>query len=461
MCQYRNRGALKETLLLTSNQDTALTSNLLSKITNSLECSICSELMLAPMTTECGHSFCYECLHQWFQNKINCPTCRHEIQTKPALNMKLNEVSKNLAELIIDARLDPNIESFVDRNKEAMAKYESHAKKKRVFGELFCGYSLTLIDNSDGVPRCGNCLWEAHGSVCLHCGSRFRNSDLIRGAGDDDNDDEDVDEFYQDVPAADEEHDDSDDSYVDSHTAEEIIEEMHDNGDEGGHDQHNDSSSNEGEDGATTFRNWYGGGGGALGGGGEGGGVYPRSHIVYISDTDSEFDFNGRIYSDSDDDSPRHMHFGYSNSPAAHVVLHLDGGEDDDDDEVNDDDLIDALAHFQHGISDDEEVDEFRSFHEDHGEEEEDDDDNDEGDDGNEDDVNPHEYYDEYEGGQDNHSDDNADPEDYEEYEEYEDNNDDDGDDDDQNDYEEYSHEDYYDYDDDDFDDGQGSDNSW
>ena len=452
MCQYRNRGALKETLLLTSNQDTALTSNLLSKITNSLECSICSELMLAPMTTECGHSFCYECLHQWFQNKINCPTCRHEIQTKPTLNMKLNEVSKNLAELIIDARLDPNIESFVDRNKEAMAKYESHAKKKRVFGELFCGYSLTLIDNSDGVPRCGNCLWEAHGSVCLHCGSRFRNSDLIRGADDDDDDDdEDVDEFYQDVPAADEEHDDSDDSYVDSHTAEEIIEEMHDNGD----DQHNDSSSDEGEDGATTFRNWYGGGGG---------GVYPRLHIVYISDTDSEFDFHGRIYSDSDDDSPRHMHFGYSNSPAAHVVLNLDGGdEEDDDDEVNDDDLIDALAHFQHGISDDEEVDEFRSFHEDHGQEEEEDDDDDddnEGDEGDGDDINPHEYYDEYEGSQDNHSDDNADPEDYEEYEEFEDNNDDD-DDDDQNDYEEYSHEDYHDYDDDDFDDGQGSDNNW
>lgn len=386
------------------SQDSALTSSLLSKITNSLECSICSEIMLAPMTTECGHSFCYECLHQWFKNKINCPTCRHEIQTKPALNMKLNEVSKSLAELIIDARLDPNLESFSDRKKEAMSKYESHAKMKRVFGELFCGYSLTLIDNSDGVPRCGNCLWEAHGTVCLHCGSRFRNSDLIRGIDDDDEDDEE--EFYQDVPPAEDNYD-SDDSFIDSRTAEEILEEMHDSGNEESDEQHNASSSDEGEDGATTFRNWLNG-------------SNPRLHVVYISDTDSELEYNPRIYSDSDDDSPRQVHFG--GGPGGHVLIDLDA-----DDEDMDAELIDALADFQHSISEDEEGDEFRSLHEDL-EREYDDEDQDDNDD---DDPDPDEYYDEYE------VDDN-----------------DDGDAngcDDQNDYDDYSYDAY-----DNYDNGQG-----
>ncbi|KAI5970395.1 PSH1 [Candida margitis] len=410
--------------------DSALTSNLLSKITNSLECSICSEVMLAPMTTECGHSFCYECLHQWFKNKINCPTCRHEIQTKPALNMKLNEISKNLTELIIDAKLDPNVDSFVSRKKEAISNYESHAKKKRVFGELFCGYSLTLIDNSDGVPRCGNCLWEAHGTVCLHCGSRFRNADLIRSA-DDDDEDEDEDEFYQDVPQEEDQYD-SDDSFIDSRTAEEILGEMHDNRQEDSDVQQNASPSEENlssEDGTHAFRNWMSGNN-------------PRSHVIYISDTDSEFEYNPRIYSDSDDDSPQHMHYG--GGPGGNVIIDLDA-----DDEENDAELIDALAEFQHGISEDEEGDEFRSLHEGHENEYDDDDDDDADGDhyGDNDAVNidnsgPEEYYDEYDVDDDDDDDDVDD--------------DNDNDNDDQNDYEDDSYGHYNDYDDE-----QVSDSNW
>lgn len=385
--------------------------------------------MLAPMTTECGHSFCYECLHQWFQNKINCPTCRHEIQTKPALNMKLNDVSKSLAELIIDARLDPNVDSFRARKKDAMSKYESHAKKKRVFGELFCGYSLALIDDSDGVPRCGNCLWEAHGTVCLHCGSRFRNTDLIRGGGhdDDDDDDEDEEEFYQDVPPA-EDHYDSDDSFVDSRTAEELLEEIHDNGPEDNNDdQPNATSSDEDDDdGAASFRNWLSG-------------SQPRLHIIYVDDTDSEFEYNPRIYSDSDEDSPQQIHFG--GGPGGHVIIDLDADEDG-----NDSELIDALADFQHGVSEDEANEDFRSLHEDHENDYYDRSDDDEGGEEDEDghgshsDPDPDEYYDDYDAEDHDIDQDDVDVDvDQNEYEDYDDN---------------YN-------DNDDYDDGQETDGNW
>ena len=47
-------------------------------------------------------------------------------------------------------------------------------KGKRVFDKIFESTAMTLVDTSDGVPRCGNCHWEAHGSLCMHCGARFR-----------------------------------------------------------------------------------------------------------------------------------------------------------------------------------------------------------------------------------------------------------------------------------------------
>ena len=40
-----------------------------------------------------GHSFCYDCIYQWFSNKINCPTCRHDIENKPILNIHLKNLS--------------------------------------------------------------------------------------------------------------------------------------------------------------------------------------------------------------------------------------------------------------------------------------------------------------------------------------------------------------------------------
>lgn len=205
----------------TNHQDPALTSALLDKIATSVECVICSEIMHAPFITECGHSFCYECLFAWFENKMNCPTCRHELEHLPVLNLKLKEVSKSLFDMMIDIAPTEDKDSMISQRQTAIKGYEHDREAKRLFGDLFKSV-VTLLDTSDGVPRCGNCHWEANGSECLHCGARFRNplqdsDDEVfyntQGGVHDDDDD---------MNSQGEDRYDSDDSFVDSRPAEDI-----------------------------------------------------------------------------------------------------------------------------------------------------------------------------------------------------------------------------------------------
>lgn len=183
-----------------------------------MECTICSETMSVPCTTECGHSFCYDCLSSWFENKLNCPNCRHDIEHKPVLNIQLKDVSKNITDLLIETMPDSDEkDKMVKHRQESVLAFEFDNKHGRLFGDLFTS-ALTLIDNSDGVPRCGNCHWEAHGTVCLHCGTRFRiprddeyyDSDDGEAYNEDDEEPNELNEY------------DSDDSFVDSRAINQI-----------------------------------------------------------------------------------------------------------------------------------------------------------------------------------------------------------------------------------------------
>lgn len=92
----------------------------------------------------------------------------------PILNIQLKEISNNLSDIVITLTEDPHESQQMTEHREEMQKdYDEDFRSNKLFGEIFDS-AITLIDRSDGVPRCGNCHWEAHGSVCLHCGSRFR-----------------------------------------------------------------------------------------------------------------------------------------------------------------------------------------------------------------------------------------------------------------------------------------------
>ena len=57
-------------------------------------CAICMLIMVEPATLECKHSFCIICIVKVFNNKRECPMCRHAI---PEGEQKL---AKDLASLI-------------------------------------------------------------------------------------------------------------------------------------------------------------------------------------------------------------------------------------------------------------------------------------------------------------------------------------------------------------------------
>lgn len=206
------------------NIDADLKDELLVSVISHLECLICSEVMHVPFLAQCGHSFCYRCLNSWFETKVNCPTCRKDMEEPPILNIQLREVSKNITDVIIES-LEDNLhkDELSKARASVVDEYDQDMRKGSLFGEAFDN-ALTLVDKSDGVPRCGNCHWEAHGSVCLHCGARFRipRSDLYFDSDDGEayNEDEEEVELYGVADANDAY--DSQDSFLDNRDAREI-----------------------------------------------------------------------------------------------------------------------------------------------------------------------------------------------------------------------------------------------
>lgn len=180
--------------------------------------------MYVPFITSCGHSFCYGCITNWFQNKLNCPTCRTDLEQPPSLNVQLRTISRSITELMAEVsgpvQGQQMLNAMTDANEEYQRSYESGDLFEGIFKKL----ALTLIDNSDGVPRCGNCHWEAHGSSCLHCGTRFRISRDDDYYDSDDGDAYDEDENENDNAGDGDGEDggddvneyDSDDSFVDN-----------------------------------------------------------------------------------------------------------------------------------------------------------------------------------------------------------------------------------------------------
>ena len=72
--------------------------NFLKKLEQSFMCVCCQELVYQPVTTECFHNVCKDCLQRSFKAQVfSCPACRHDLGQNYV--MVLNETLQTLLDL--------------------------------------------------------------------------------------------------------------------------------------------------------------------------------------------------------------------------------------------------------------------------------------------------------------------------------------------------------------------------
>ncbi|KAG0325035.1 E3 ubiquitin ligase [Dissophora globulifera] len=150
--QNGSHGHSASTLCPSSEQDEMQHSRQQHQRDAALQCTICVEYFTSPFTVECGHTFCYTCLHSWLQIHKSCPTCRTKLLRRPTLSFSIREqVHASIARL-------PEAE-----RKVAMEKLETEERNlKRIqsqgdlWQKLFRSLNVenaggTIIDEDDGV----------------------------------------------------------------------------------------------------------------------------------------------------------------------------------------------------------------------------------------------------------------------------------------------------------------------
>ena len=81
--------------------DEAMLDQLKESAKNELECQVCYGMMLDPLTTTCGHSFCRKCVARVLDHSRLCPVCRRTLLMRPGVqheagNLRLSKLLSQL-----------------------------------------------------------------------------------------------------------------------------------------------------------------------------------------------------------------------------------------------------------------------------------------------------------------------------------------------------------------------------
>ena len=68
--------------------DVAVLEHLKEVTRTELECHVCYALMLDPLTTSCGHTFCRKCVARVLDHSNLCPICRRRLPMPPGVQME-------------------------------------------------------------------------------------------------------------------------------------------------------------------------------------------------------------------------------------------------------------------------------------------------------------------------------------------------------------------------------------
>ncbi|KAF2148226.1 hypothetical protein K461DRAFT_58841 [Myriangium duriaei CBS 260.36] len=118
--------------------DDEVLSTLLDVCHKELDCQVCYNLMLDPVTTPCGHTLCRKCLVRSLDHSLHCPVCRRMVLIPPSLQS--HPSNKSLGALLLG--LCPEL---VAARKEAVDSEESG---------LLGDFDIPLFVVTLGFPGC-------------------------------------------------------------------------------------------------------------------------------------------------------------------------------------------------------------------------------------------------------------------------------------------------------------------
>jgi len=118
--------------------DELILAHLLDTCQKELDCQVCYNLMLDPVTTSCGHTLCRKCLVRSLDHSNHCPVCRRVILAQASLHSYPS--NKTLGDL-----LDGVCPELVSARREAQASDEM---------SLMGDFDIPLFVVSLGFPNC-------------------------------------------------------------------------------------------------------------------------------------------------------------------------------------------------------------------------------------------------------------------------------------------------------------------
>lgn len=89
--------------------DVAMLSHLKEQVKSELDCHVCYGLMLDPLTTTCGHTFCRKCVARVLDHSTLCPICRRDLAMPPGVakvpgNQRLSRLLSELCPDLVAER---------------------------------------------------------------------------------------------------------------------------------------------------------------------------------------------------------------------------------------------------------------------------------------------------------------------------------------------------------------------
>lgn len=89
--------------------DTAVLEDLREVVRNEVECQVCYAVMVDPITTTCGHTFCRKCVARVLDHANLCPICRRRLPMTPGLqlesgNKRITYILEGLLAELVEAR---------------------------------------------------------------------------------------------------------------------------------------------------------------------------------------------------------------------------------------------------------------------------------------------------------------------------------------------------------------------